>query len=207
MNEYDTTKLKEQIQTELTATRYAIQSIEDAVENSDRGASQSVVKYQISSPLIDWSTGSNGKQEVYSGRMDNYAVKRGAANRVSAMLVGTTYEIITQEECKYWNKYLLHEIPEMVFLQQVRHGVFHGNEFVLDSYDGGAKWNGVEITNEMQGHTVFSEIDWDNSRFIPDPDLPEGHGHSTEVVNEGLLEAGDGLALAQTAIDILDKCD
>jgi hypothetical protein len=206
MNEYDTTKLEEQINTELTATRYALQSIEDAVENSNKNSSYSVVEYLIASPSIDGFLDSTGAQKIYSGKMDNFAVRRGAANRISAMLIGTVYEILTQEDCKYWNKHSLYEIPEMVFLQQVRHGVFHGNKFKLDSYDGGAKWKGVEITEQMENSIVFTEIAWDDSLFIPDHELPEGYGHSVEVVNEGLLEAGDGLALTQTAIDILGEC-
>lgn len=195
--------IKERIKTELTATSYGIHCINIAF-GMDEGESEiSFADTNIASEyrptLIEYPF-----EELYTGRMENYSVARGTANQIAAMLVGTVYEILTQDDQKYWNKYNLYDCEEIAFLQWVRHGVFHSNRFVLDRYEGGAKWNGVEITPDMEGQVVFTEVDWENKRFVPDPKLPEGHGYSEEDTNQGLLEAGDGLMLTQDVLKELD---
>jgi len=200
----DIIKLKERIETELTATSYGLRCIEIAFGVEESTNANSFVRTNIASnyepTFIEFPY-----DNIYTGRMDNYAVARGAANRIAGMLIGTIYEVLTQDDQKYWNRYSLYDFEELQFLRWIRHGVFHSNRFKLDDYDGGAEWRGIEITQDMEDEVVFTEVDWENKRYIPNADLPRGYYNYEEDINEGFLEAGDGMVLAQTVLRVLDE--
>lgn len=203
MTDANVVELIDRIERELEATIYALQSIELALSSERNTGTDSIVETNLSNgALRDWQH--LGNSLVESQLELNYPIARGAANRMSAMLVGTVCEILDPQEGVIWNQKTLYDYEEMQFLRWVRNGVFHGNRFVFDSYDGsGAVWRGCELTLDMQGDVVFTEIEGIRLTSAP-PESPNDLS-ATRDINEGLLEAGDGLELVSDITDILYK--
>ncbi len=203
MADADIEELIDRMNRELEATTYALRSIEIAVVHGGYADTDSVVRTNIADnefQLRDWR---NLGDRFVSRELEwNYPTARGAANRMSAMLVGTVCEILDPQEGLVWDQKNLHDHAEMQFLRRVRNGVFHGNRFGFRNYNGsGAAWRGCELTMEMKNKPVFTEIEG-NRLYLAGPESRNDFDVGRDI-NEGLLEAGDGLALVDDIIDIL----
>lgn len=131
----------------------------------------------------------------------NRKLGRATANRLSGMLVGTIYEILSDDNT-VWEQHFS-QLAEMQFLRWIRNGFFHGNRFNFDYAPDNAAWRGWEISTDMQGDLVFTEL---HDISVPSFDeVPEGEMRNFKPeLKEGFLESGDAFALVNDVIEIVE---
>lgn len=132
----------------------------------------------------------------------NDQLGRAAVNRLAGMLIGSVYELLSEDKDR-WEREFSHA-PEMQFLRWIRNGIYHGNRFVLDDYDpGSAEWRGWEITMDMEGDVVFTEL---KDMSFPSRDavpIDESRRAKAEL-EDGFMEAGDAYALIDDVVQIIE---
>lgn len=84
--------------------------------------------------------------------------------------------------------------PEIQFLRQIRNGAAHDNRLEFKSVKDprpNTRWRGSDITEDMEGNIVFTDI---RDRIW---------GSEMVEMEEGILEAGDALALTTDLLKLL----
>lgn len=133
----------------------------------------------------------------------NKKLGRASINRLSGMLVGTVYELL-KDDNERWENHFSHR-PEMQFLRYIRNGFFHGNQFDFKhGSPDNAKWRGWEITSDMEGDLVFTEL---KDIAVPSPDevSPDEVRRFNPELEEGFMEAGDAFALVNDVKEIVEE--
>lgn len=130
----------------------------------------------------------------------NRKMGRVSINRLSGMLVGTVRELLREDDSMHWRGNLA-EHSEIKFLKWVRNGIFHGNRFSFshDTPDN-AKWRGWEITTNMEGERVFTEL---HDVSVPSREevAIEEERHFQPELKEGFMESGDAFALIDDVVE------
>lgn len=98
----------------------------------------------------------------------------------------------------------LGEYSEIKFLKWVRNGFFHGNRFNFDYQPGDAEWRGWEITEDLKGYLVFTEL-YDISIPPVDEVSVEDSRRFRPELKEGFMEDGDAFALVDDIIEIAEE--
>jgi hypothetical protein len=114
-------------------------------------------------------------------------------NRMAFQAVGSAKEIINSDD-QLWGA--LHRDPTIRVLKHVRDGVFHGNEFTFEGKEPrfDAEWQGFEITEDLEGENVYTDVEGDLDQ----------RDQNLRLTN-GVMEYGDAFALLDSVISIVER--
>lgn len=125
----------------------------------------------------------------------NTPLEQATTNRLGMQLVVGVGDVVDQ----YTNSWHDHEEPLIRFLYHIRNGAAHNNRFEFRRPKDpipGTEWRGQKLTEDMEGEPVFTDI--------------KGRSWSRSDAErlDGLLEAGDALALSADVLAyLLSKSD
>lgn len=122
----------------------------------------------------------------------NQQLERVTENLLAAQLVVAVGDIVENETDLGWAD---SDLSEVRFLRLIRNGAAHDNRLMFTDDDPRSPvvWNGFEITEDMEGDVIFTQMKY-----------PMVYSERAELV-EGFFEAGDGLSMVNDIIEIVEE--